>query len=404
MKPKGVIQMFKVIQNFIRKNSRGKLFFSAALFLLYSASPSPTEARWGDLSLWDEKVQTEQFLLEELNNPTKVESVKDNPDLLRIQREIVNANPGVLWFKGKNVHDYGLRPIQEIKRADQKGSSYNSGDGFIYVTHDDLLYMNGIYPYATRRKNDPWHVYNNSQIAFTIAHEIAHWKNPEKYYRTDKEQVVFENNADRTALELLEAPAYHGYGGALIEWYRSSNVMRKEEIENDKEHAAPQTRFKAAADYVKRASNGRVKIDLKGNCTYDGKPIFLARKSKQVPTPFGDNPVIDVIPEERTMYVAGQIAFAIKYGVWNKKNLIVTTHDDAFGTRGWKFIVLAVNNPKTGGFKVIDKFYIKPDRFYVIYQGFLENDASVLNHLNEEEEYFLQLISYIYENSNVIKT
>ncbi|MBQ9615486.1 MAG: hypothetical protein IJR38_04030, partial [Selenomonadaceae bacterium] len=138
--------------------------------------------------------------------------------------------------------------------------------------------------------------------------------------------------------------------------------------------------------------------------TYDGKPIFLARKSKQVPTPFGDNPIIDVIPEERTMYVAGQIAFAIKYGVWNKKNLIVTTHDDAFGTRGWKFIVLAVNNPKTGGFKVIDKFYIKPDRFYVIYQGFLENDASVLNHLNEEEEYFLQLISYIYENSNVIKT
>lgn len=404
MKPKGVIQMFKRIQNFIRKNSRGKLFFSAALFLLYSASPSPTEARWVDLSLWDEKVQTEQFLLEELNNPTKVESVKDNPDLLRIQREIVNANPGVLWFKGKNVHDYGLRPIQEIKRADRKGSSYNSGDGFIYVTHDDLLYMNGIYPYATRRKNDPWHVYNNSQIAFTIAHEIAHWKNPEKYYRTDKEQVVFENNADRTALELLEAPAYHGYGGALIEWYRSSNVMRKEEIENDKEHAAPQTRFKAAADYVKRASNGRVKIDLKGNCTYDGKPIFLARKSKQVPTPFGDNPVIDVIPEERTMYVAGQIAFAIKYGVWNKKNLIVTTHDDAFGTRGWKFIVLAVNNPKTGGFKVIDKFYIKPDRFYVIYQGFLENDASVLNHLNEEEEYFLQLISYIYENSNVIKT
>jgi len=182
MKPKGVIQMFKVIQNFIRKNSRGKLFFSAALFLLYSASPSPTEARWVDLSLWDEKVQTEQFLLEELNNPTKVESVKDNPDLLRIQREIVNANPGVLWFKGKNVHDYGLRPIQEVKRADQKGSSYNSGDGFIYVTHDDLLYMNGIYPYATRRKNDPWHVYNNSQIAFTIAHEIAHWKNPEKYF------------------------------------------------------------------------------------------------------------------------------------------------------------------------------------------------------------------------------
>ena len=98
------------------------------------------------------------------------------------------------------------------------------------------------------------------------------------------------------------------------------------------------------------------------------------------------------------MYVAGQIAFAIKYGVWNTDNLIVTTHDYAFGTKGWNFIVLAVNNPKSGGFKVIDKFLITPERFKVIYKAFLENDSSIASSLNDEEKYFLQLIYYIHSN------
>ena len=367
-----------------------------AMALSFGLSTSVSEARNMDISVAEERKIAQNRLLE-LKNSSNVESIKTNPVLTRIQKEIVDANPNILWFEdGK--HDFFLRPIQEITYNDDTGYSFNAGDGYIFINKAHLRYANGIYPAMSGRPNNPWNIYNNSELASTIAHEIGHWKNAEKYYCSANEEITYENNADIASLELLEGTAYYGYGGELIDWYRHVSTSDEEEIRNDKRHASPQTRFNATADYVSRASNGRIKIDIKGNCTYDGKPIFLANKSKQVPVPFGDSPVIDVIQEERTMYVAGQIAFAIKYGVWNTDNLIVTTHDYAFGTKGWNFIVLAVNNPKSGGFKVIDKFLITPERFKVIYKAFLENDSSIASSLNDEEKYFLQLIYYIHSN------
>ena len=274
---------------------------------------SVSEARFVDLSVAEERRIVQQEITKLKNDPN-VTAIKSNPDLTRIQKEIVNANPNVLWFEDGR-HDYFLRPIQEITRNDKDAASFNIGDGYIFINTGNLQFMNGIYPFMSQRKNTPWNVYNNSVVAYTIAHEIGHWKNPQKARHSLAEQVSYENNADRTALELLDGTSYHGYGGALIGYYRTINVTTDEQIRNDKEHSSPQTGFASIADYISKSSNGRIKIDPKGNCTYDGKPIFLANKSKQVPF-HANSPVIDVIQEERTMYVAGQIAFAIKYGVW----------------------------------------------------------------------------------------
>ncbi len=366
-----------------------------AMVLSFGLDASVSEARFVDISVAEERRGAQEELTK-LRNAPNVVSIKTNPALTRIQKELVDANPNVLWFEdGK--HDYFLKPIQEITYNDNTGYSHNASDGYIFINTADLRYANGIYPGMSSRPNNAWNIYNNSELAFTIAHEIGHWKNVEKVRCSTSERVSFENNADMTALEILDGTTFYGYGGALIEWSRGMQTMT-DVVRNDKKHASPQTRFNATADYVSRASNGRIKIDSKGNCTYDGKPIFLANKSKQVPVPMGDSPVIDVIQEERTMYVAGQIAFAIKYGVWNEKNLIVTTHDQVFGTKGWDFVVLAVKNPKSGGIKVIDKFLIKKDRSVEIIAGVMNKDAKVIKSLNDEERYFAQLLIYAMKN------
>ena len=366
-----------------------------AMVLSFGLDASVSEARFVDLSVAEERRIVQQEITKLKNDPN-VTAIKSNPDLTRIQKEIVNANPNVLWFEDGR-HDYFLRPIQEMTRSDDDGSSFNLGDGYIFINTADLRYINGIYPAMSGRPNNPWNIYNNSELAFVIAHEIGHWKNTEKARCSAEERISYENSADRASLELTEGTAFYGYGGELIEMSRNISTADVQDLKNDKNHASPQTRFNATADYVSRASNGRIKIDIKGNCTYDGKPIFLANKSKQVPF-HANSPVIDVIQEERTMYVAGQIAFAIKYGVWNEKNLIVTTHDQVFGTKGWDFVVLAVKNPKSGGIKVIDKFLIKKDRSVEIIAGIMNKDAKVIKSLNDEERYFAQLLIYAMKN------
>ena len=187
-----------------------------AIGLSFGLDASVSEARFVDLSVAEERRIVQQEIIKLKNDPN-VTAIKSNPDLTRIQKEIVDANPNVLWFEDGR-HDYFLRPIQELTRSDNDGSSINKGDGYIFINTADLRYINGIYPAMSGRPNNPWNIYNNSNLASTIAHEIGHWKNAEKANRSNEESVLFENNADLSALELTEGTAYHGYGGELISW------------------------------------------------------------------------------------------------------------------------------------------------------------------------------------------
>ena len=162
--------------------------------------------------------------------------------------------------------------------------------------------------------------------------------------------------------------------------------MHQKTLRIDSAHSSVDESYRIIANYINQASNGRIKIDIKGNCTFDGKPLAALNNSKMAP----HSNVLDVVAEERTMYVAGQIAFAIKYGVWNDRNIDILTQDDLFHNRN-KRIVLVVNNPKTGGYKIIDMFDIKKSRYIEIMVAEIKGDKAFFDSLNEEERYFLQL-------------
>ena len=347
---------------------------------------SVSEARFSDISIAEERRLATESIAKTRNDPTVI-AIKDNPALLRIQKEIVEGNKGVLWFRDAN-HDYGLRPIKEIEYVVNDKAfrvrAYNGGDGHIFISSGWLMVenanMNGS---MVMRSNHPSSIYNNSAIAFTVGHEIAHWKNNQLYHRTDKQDVQFENQADLSACEYMDGTMAYGYGGNLISLYRS---LTGNEGIVDSKHEPVDVSYQKIANYINRASNGRIKIDIKGNCTFDGKPIALLNNSKMAP----HSNVLEVVAEERTMYVAGQIAFAIKYGVWNVKNMDILTQDDLFHN-GNQRIVLVVNNPKTGGYKIIDKFDIKRSRYMEIMVAEIKGDKAFFNSLNEEEKYFLSL-------------
>ena len=348
---------------------------------------SVSEARFVDISIAEEREGALKSIAKHRNDPAFV-AIKDNPALTRMQKEIVEGNKDILWFRDAN-HDYGLRPIKEIEYAMNgrvfRTEAFNSGDGYIFVSTGYLMLenanMNGS---MIMRSNHPSSIYNNSAIAFTVGHEIAHWKNSQLFHRTNKQDVQFENQADLSACDYMDGTMAYGYGGELISLSRV--LAGKETCVVDAVHAPIDVAYRNISNYITQASNGRIKIDLKGNCTFDGKPIALLNNSKMAP----HSNVLEVVAEERTMYVAGQIAFAIKYGVWNVKNMDILTQDDLFHN-GNQRIVLVVDNPKTGGYKIIDKFDIKRSRYMEIMVAEIKGDKAFFNSMNEEEKYFLSL-------------
>ncbi len=348
---------------------------------------SVSEARFTDISIAEERRRASETIAEIMNDPTVI-AIKDNPALLRIQKEIVDGNKGILWFRDTN-HDYGLRPVKEIEYAmdgrKYRIKAFTVGDGRIYISSGYLNFenanMNGS---MIMRSNHPSSIYNNSAIASTIGHEIAHWKNNQLYNCSDKQEIQFEDQADLSSCDYMDGTLAYGYGGGLITCYRS--LAGEKTLRVDSVHSSVDEGYRNIANYIKQASNGRIKIDIKGNCTFDGKPLASLNNSKMAP----HSNVLDVVAEERTMYVAGQIAFAIKYGVWNDRNIDILTQDDLFHNRNQR-IVLVVNNPKTGGYKIIDKFDIKKSRYMEIMVAEIKGDKAFFNSMNEEEKYFLSL-------------
>ena len=352
------------------------------------------EGRFADISIQQER-QLAQHTVAQLQSNPNVKHIRPNGDLLRIQQEIVLGNPGVLWFED-GVHETFLRPVQEIKYADRSIEAFNCQDGYIFMSTDFLRFANH---FVTRtyieRENTPEHIYNNSHIAWTLGHEIAHWKNDQLLKRTDKQEVAFENRADLSALDYLDGTALYSYGGGLIANARNEEVREKsfDETWKDAHHAPNSVRYKRIAKYIQEASGGRIRIKENGSCTFDGKPFAPdVNYGGYAPKYQAGLEPADAMKAERTMYVAGQIAFAIKHGVWGKAHLRYCTQDELFGN-GSDRIVLMVDNPKTGGIKVIDKFTIGRDRFKELLP--LVGKPLPKANLSDEEIYCLDLLQYL---------
>ena len=358
--------------------------------LLEQSAFSVSEARFADISIAEEREGALNLVAKHRSDPT-VLAIKDNPALLRIQKEIVEGNKGILWFKDAN-HDYGLRPVKEIEYAmngrEYRVEAHTVGDGYIFISTGYLIQenanMNGS---MIMRSNRPSSIYNNSAIAFGIGHEIAHWKNNQLYHCSEKQEIQFENQANLSSCEYMDGTLAYGYGGSLISDYRT--LAGEEKLKLDSVHASVDETYRNIANYITQVSKGRIKIDMKGNCTYDGKPLVALNNSKMAP----HSNVLEVVAEERTMYVAGQIAFAIKYGVWNENHIYVATQDDIFHNKSKK-IVMLVDNPKAGGYKIIDKFDINEAQYEKIALSVMFDDTNYLNSLNDEGKYFAQIFKW----------
>ena len=164
---------------------------------------------------------------------------------------------------------------------------------------------------------------------------------------------------------------------------------------DDPDHPLTSARANMVSNYITTASKNRLKFDKEYRVTLDGK-LFNGTGYAPDYDIGGRWPGIEA--NERTMYVAGQIAFAIKYGVWNKHDLMMQTQQSLFGYGG-DTVVLSVRNPKSpqpDGCKVIDKFNISYQRASDIIKVVLNNgDIKQLGSLNQEEKYFVYVIGLV---------
>ena len=341
-----------------------------------------SEARWANTSISEERTRARNHI----QDLSRQYVLKDNPDLNRIYNEIISANPSTLWMEDGR-HDYFLRPIKEIDSGLSMSETANYGDGYIIVTRGTINHLNAVAPFSSlRNKNLPSCIYNNSSVAETFAHEIAHWKQIYNVSRSNKESIAIENEADLMALEYFDNTTLYGYGGALISDYRASFLG---DSKIDVRHDTSEHRYKAVANYISRVSNGRVKIDERGNCKIDGKDIDFGNDSSIAPKAPGD---YGAIGAERTMFVAGQIAYAIKHGIWNLDNIAIISQGEMFSDLKNNIsmrdaTVLAIKNPRTGQLKIIDKFFVSVDKAYKIKSALFTKNWEFFNSLNEEETY-----------------
>ena len=147
-----------------------------------------------------------------------------------------------------------------------------------------------------------------------MAHELGHYVNEDTINRVadrDDTHVKSEYAADEEAWALLESVPEYSIGSQLTD-----NLLRKQgkyafELNNTKS-ASDDKRIGAIIGHISKISGGRVKIDEACRLTVDGRPFMGTGY-----VPASD----DATKEERTAYLAGQIASCMKDGLWTRSRV-----------------------------------------------------------------------------------
>ena len=388
-----------------------KVIFGIALSLMAFAggTPSVSHAEYTDIGVQEEKSIASKSI-QKLKDSNTV-TILSNKNLERIQKEIMDANPSLI-DKEEAVKEGKDRFLHPVMFFDFKGNVHyagNLGDGYISLSKSAMNFMNQYRSSddssQNMRGNKAEDIYNNSEIAFNLAHESAHWENKEKYHAETEEEIKQELDADKKAVDYLERTQYYGIGGGLIDFYRYEELKESYSYKPMKNniHLTDSERYEYLADRIKEDSNGMLTIKKSGEATY-GKDKF--NNIGFAPSKKGE-----VDSSERTMYVVGQIAFAIKHDVWDLGSARIKTQDDVFGN-GNQNIVLAVKNPLVSSsslsldgkstvkvkskVKVIDKFNISKKRANeLLFLLSSSKDTSFLKGATSEETYFVNLMLYL---------
>ena len=222
-------------------------------------------------------------------------------------------------------------------------------------------------------------------MADSIAHEMGHW-----YMNREDHDAAEEDEADNYAMEFTEPLEYGSYAGQWASYESAYSAGR-----NHKE-----TWYDAqdALDYIEKASKGHIKFlgDGRGSfSTFKFDNVFFLRENTTLyGTQFVEHvyPVLpkdsdkwnDFVVDEKikrngikeafnpdsdyhVAYVAAQIAFAIKYNVFDASHThlmdawsfwhdgeAVTAETQQHHDTLSKWTVLYFDNPLNGGRKIVD--------------------------------------------------
>ena len=321
-------------------------------------------------------------------------------DIAKIAKDIIRANPSKLT-DDPNVTPRYIKPICQ----NASGHTYEFGYGGIDIGSKDLIF-NATYRgdnSKTFEKADfyPELYMYNATIANDLAHEMGHW-----YGNTDDYSMAEEDRADNYAMEFSEPLEYGSYAGQWLSYESAGSAGR-----NHKE-----TYYDAqdALEYIEKASKGHIKFaDMyKGQFShieFDGK-TFLQENILSRDDYMSDNvyPVVrkdsekwkDFVVDKvhniqnineaynpsdtyHEVYVAAQIAFAIKYNVFDAKHThvidawsfwhdgeAVTAENQQHHDTLSKWTVLYFDNPLNGGRKIVDLYPYTTEELSAKYDEF----------------------------------
>lgn len=268
-----------------------------------------------------------------------------HPSATQILEEVIENNEDKLRIY-TNDNRRGIPGIYLTYQ--QVGNSYTTTGGRIIISTDfvnELLY-NQAKGYSEKMGSGTY--YQQSVLAAIVAHECSHWYrndgirrmnllfNGTKYEKTvqnyinngeylsalrledkyiaelspsdvefyRKDSMEMEERADRDGMEFLARSTKFSVGGM-------ASFLRKtrddSDIADDDTNLHPQiaSRYQQVLNYIANISNGRVVV--KNDLLYlDGKKFMGTGK---LPARR------DITSYDRTMYVAGQLASAIRYGI-----------------------------------------------------------------------------------------
>lgn len=343
---------------FNKQGSRKPLFFLAAALAFAplasfasSLCAPPTASAYYTRTVDEERLSGQRMIMEHREENTVERSEPGSVERL-VQREIVEANPGKLNFDdGK--HERWLEPLYQ-EYAGKEGNAWSNGSVTIItswelamcnerrIDHDDpddsgySVYRNQFY-----RNANNGNVSARSNLASVLAHECAHFVNKDgmRYNLTNEENRKSEQAADIEGMNLLvRTPAYSP--GTMASFHIMEMFYG---YYGGGRYPSVPDMIKADAAYLKEMSGGRVELEVEGA----DSPFHTVFRLKVDGKLFAGTGVVpshgqEGTSVERTSYLAGQIAAAMKMGIWKPSNIYIMPLNEYMPTQSAKKSVVIV--------------------------------------------------------------
>ena len=318
-----------------------------------------------------------------------------------MQKRLIENNPDRLWFYGqKPGKKRGLEPVMMADINSANAYSFPGGQVFIHKGMLDLLASRNEDGSVNGPKN-PWtvdQIYQMSSLASTMGHEFAHWANEDWLRSMDKQlttrfiasvipvgsiwgalglaagstlinalnsrQMGFrtEQQADEWGMKFCENVPEYSIGGEAIVEYRSllheqlNGGVREKWLHP---HSKTAIRLKRALEYQHESSNGFIEWKQIEN----GYELYI--NGERTDYLWGRE---DVSAIDRTFYVMGQLATAIKMGIAADYNLKLYRGDELFtnGKPEETYALFEKETPKGRAIKMLDKYTIPKEKMETI--------------------------------------